>query len=230
VRKARYSREGGKIYKKTYSTQPHKTYPRMLQYLLPAPRDNTTPLTSVLGKRVSCGDCIGSRACTLVELGDILGYALRIRPDGRRPYPSGGAQYPIECYLVGRVIEGEPSGVYHYDPTRHSLEFLWETSRDFSMERVIPNPSYPRPPFLCVFSVVWSRTTEKYGTLAYSHTLIEIGHIQQNLSLVSSLLDFQSRPIAGFEEHLLTRELDIDGRSEQVLHTISPRAHTASVF
>ena len=41
-----------------------------------------------------------------------------------RTVPSGGARHPFETYLLVRDVEGLKSGLYHYLPLEHSLEYL----------------------------------------------------------------------------------------------------------
>ncbi|OGG80301.1 hypothetical protein A3A39_03465 [Candidatus Kaiserbacteria bacterium RIFCSPLOWO2_01_FULL_54_13] len=201
----------------------HKEYMRMPRIKLPEPEPLSDTLDAVIGKRASCRVGSFQETFSIGELGTLLGHALRVRDDGRRNYPSGGALFPIETYLVGNVLEGYAPGVFHYHPTAHALEFLWELPPDFDMENVLRSPN-PRAPFssaLIVFTSVWDRASAKYGDFSYIIGLLEAGHMSQNVLLVSASLDLCTCPMAGFNDELLTNLLDIDEGYEQPVHTIT---------
>src|SRR5688500_12042633 len=66
------------------------------------------------------------------DLSDFLYYTARIKKiynssQGtltRRPYPSGGARYPLEIYVMNNRIRDIQKGIYYYDPFKHSLILL----------------------------------------------------------------------------------------------------------
>lgn len=177
-------------------------------------------LHEALHARVSCFECASDRALSASELGTLLGNALGMRDKTRRNYPSGGALYPIETYLIGTVLEKYPSGVFHYNPTVHALEFLWETPPSFIMSDVIRATNVSLTPILIVFTGVWNRSSIKYGDLAYSHGLIEAGHMAENILLAATAMSMGTRPIAGCDDRTLTTLLDLDERVEQPVYSI----------
>jgi SagB-type dehydrogenase family enzyme len=198
-----------------------KEYPRMRRIILPAPGALKLPLHEAFKRRKSYSKCDNKRPLSIIELGTLLGNAIGMRGDGtRRHYPSGGALYPIETYLIGTVLEGHPSGVFHYHPKAHALEFLWETSPSFSMSSVIWATSIPLAPILLVFTSVWNRSGTKYGDLAYSHSLIEAGHMAQNILLAATALSIGARPMSAIDDRVVTELLDLDERVEQPVYSI----------
>lgn len=222
--------------RKVLSVQPreasrgtHKEYPRMPRIPLPAPRALALPLHEALHRRASYLECTTKRPFSAIELGTLLGNALGMRDDIRRHYPSGGALFPIETYLIGSVLEGYPSGVFHYHPKAHALEFLWETPASFTMSKVVRSTSISLAPVLIVFTSVWNRTGIKYGDLAYSHGLLEAGHMAQNILLAATALGAGARPLSGCDDRAVTELLDIDERAEQLVYSIllcpSPPQH-----
>jgi len=198
----------------------HKEYPRMVRISLPEPAPLTMPLHEVLHKRISSPVSITDRALSLQELGNLLGHSLGMSDEKRRHYPSGGALYPIETYLVGNIIEGYPSGVFHYHPKSHALEFLWETPASFAMSNILRSPEIALAPQLIVFTSVWNRSAAKYGDHAYSHGMLEAGHMAQNILLVATALSMHTRPIAGYNDTVISELLDIDPRLEQPVYSI----------
>jgi len=124
IRNALATRRGSFLRPDKVPTGIHKEYPRMLTVTLPHIENITMPLHESLQKRASCSLNLTNRSLTLNELGILLGNSLGMRDEIHRKYPSGGALYPVETYLIGNIIEGYPSGVFHYHPKNHTLEFL----------------------------------------------------------------------------------------------------------
>jgi SagB-type dehydrogenase family enzyme len=136
-------------------------------------------------------------------------------------YPSGGALYPIETYLIATNIENTPMHALHYNPTTHVLEVLWKLEQEFKMTDVVPGADTIPVSALIVFTAVWERSSAKYGELAYQHALIEAGHMSENVLLVSTALGLETRPMAGYDDDAIARALDLDASYEQVVHTIT---------
>ncbi len=117
-----------------------------------------------------------------------------------RPYPSGGARYSLEIYLVvakGRV-EGLREGVFHYCPNRHVLERVSEggeaadatlagvTSESFIMPPEGVSRANTLPPVLVIVTSRIGRITFKYGGVAYDLMLKEVGALLQTFYLVGT--------------------------------------------
>jgi SagB-type dehydrogenase family enzyme len=181
-----------------------------------------TTLSGTLENRHSAGDSGNPEIpTTLEEFGTLLGLSFRGRHDGRRNYPSGGALYPIETYLVSTKMGSEIPAVFHYNPTKHALEKLWELPRNFDMKTIARRPDSLPLSTLIVFTSVWKRSSAKYGDLSYIHALLEAGHMSENVLLVGCALDLQVRPYAGFDDTLIAQLLDLDEGEEQVVHSIT---------
>jgi SagB-type dehydrogenase family enzyme len=118
------------------------------------------------------------------------------------------------------VLEKHPSGVFHYHPKAHALEFLWETPPSFTTEQVLHGTDTPRAPMLIVFTSVWDRSSIKYGDLAYAHGLIEAGHMAENILLMGTALSLGMRPIAGFDDVMLQTLIDLPEGIEQPVYAI----------
>ena len=222
VRSAHLMRQNSSAKRDEVPNGTHKEYPRMPRIPLPAPEALPLLLHEALHRRKSFFKCATERSLSFEELGTLLGNALGMRDGMHRHYPSGGALYPIETYLIGTVLEGYPSGVFHYQPKAHALEFLWETSPTFAISEVLRGADTPRiaPPVLIVFTSVWHRSSIKYGNLAYSHCLIEAGHMAENILLAATALSLDTRPLAGFDDEKIVELLDLDERVEQPVHAV----------
>jgi SagB-type dehydrogenase family enzyme len=221
IRAARTTRRGATMRAEDVPMGVHKEYPRMPRILLPSPEPLTDTLDEAIRRRRSFNDANELRGCTPNELGTLLGVALGMRDDAvHRNYPSSGSLFPIETYLIGKVLEGTAPGVFHYHPKAHALEQLVDLPSSFSTLDVTSTNHMPTGSMLIVFTASWQRSSAKYGDLAYLHATIEVGHMAQNILLVATAHNILVRPIAGFRDAELTALLDLDPRYEQPLYAI----------
>lgn len=218
IRAARLTREGAGGRPEDAPRGSHKEYPRMPRIALPEPAELAVPLAEAIRNRSSFNRAVTDRPFSLQEMGTLLGLALRARSGHSRNYPSGGALFPVETYVLGNVLAGQPPSVYHYHPSAHALEHLWELPNDFSMSKVIRSSGTPLAGTLVVFTALWERSAKKYGDLAYSHALVEAGHMAQNITLAASAMQVQNRPVAGCHDAYTSELLDLERDREQFVH------------
>lgn len=222
LRRARLTRRGATHRAEDVPRGTHKEYPRMQRVSLPEPTLSTTTLADALAHRHSGSSGNPDLPITLREIGTLLGLALRKRPDViNRNYPSGGALYPIETYLISTALESHTPAVYHYNPTHHALERLWDLPNRFAIKDIAKHPESLRLSSLLVFTSLWQRSSAKYGDLAYPHALLEAGHMSENILLVGCALGLSVRPYAGFDDARITQLLDLDEEKEQPVHTVT---------
>lgn len=208
-------------YDESAQAQTTKEYPRMPRVELPACRDIDTSLSSALTNRESYRTCVPGTLISLDDVSTILGNSLRETVANRRPYPSGGAKYPIETYLIARGINSLPRGIFHYAPKTHALEHLW----DIPVETHIFSGSAKdewaeHAPAIVVFTALWERSYVKYGDFSYLLTCLEAGHMAQNILLTAGALNIGVCPMAGFNDSSVGMLLDIDASREQAVHSV----------
>jgi SagB-type dehydrogenase family enzyme len=198
----------------------HKAYSRMPQIPLETPRIET-PLSDLLTKRKSYSAATET-PLSIQDIGLIFGNALSRRSEGvSRNYPSGGALYPIETYLVCEKLVGAPSGVFHYNPSSNSLEHLWELPPGLSISDLTPKPASLAPTALVIFTSVWERSSAKYGHFTYMVALLEAGHMSENILLAATAASISVRPLTGFRDNRIIKLLDIDPSLEQPVLTVA---------
>ena len=201
----------------------------MPQVTLPEPMPIDTKLLSAIMDRRSFREFSKTQPLSLVELSSVLAYSFAaIDPadeDGmfHHYYPSGGAKYPLECYVVlSRDTDELVAGLYHYNCVAHTLERLLpdEKTRTYIDAALTYEFSKDAP---CSFwiTAVWQRSFTKYNDLGYSHTLIEVGHVSQNVLLLAEALGIGACSLAGFRYEETCEFLDIDGIQEAPLHVIA---------
>ncbi len=136
---------------------------------------------------------------------------------GLRPYPSAGALYPCDIYVV--MGDGETAGLpLRYDAGAHALIDYGVPRGDFRCVEmdVLTAP----PPCAVVIAGVFSRATAKYGPRGYRFALLEAGHIGQNLVLAATSLGLPSLVSGSYFDAELERWLGLDGRDEAVLSVV----------
>lgn len=195
----------------------------MQKVALPPPNPILAPFGEVIHTRTSYRNCThGQDAAIPIEtLSTLLGSALKKRAEAsNRNYPSGGALYPVETYLITEALDGFGPTVFHYNPTHHELETLWPLSSRLTLKDLARKPDDLHFSSLIVFTSVWKRSSAKYGDLAYTHALLEAGHMSENILLTATALNLLTRPMAGFSDEKIIEILDLDPEEEQPIHTI----------
>lgn len=221
LRRARLTRRGATHRAADVVTGQHKRYERMVQIALPSPSDLPLPLHEAIARRHSRRTC-SDEMIPLTTWGALLGHALGVRTgDKTRNYPSGGALYPVETYLLTRDDIGGYDGAFHYNPTEHALEHLWKLPDSIEPRDLIRQSGDLSFTSLLVFTSVWQRSSAKYGDLAMLHALIEAGHMSQNILLVAESLGLQHCPLAGFEDDLISEVIDLRRDEESPIHSIA---------
>jgi oxazoline/thiazoline dehydrogenase len=156
------------------------------------------PFSAVLERRRSAR-AFGGRALTLGELGEFLFRTARVSEPRkvagagyettRRPYPSGGACYPLEVYLATDRCRGLRAGLHHYDPAAHALTSLRRSARGAgrllgdAREAVRVNG---QPTVLVILTARFHRVMWKYRGISYSTILKDVGVLLQTMNLVST--------------------------------------------
>lgn len=135
----------------------------------------------------------------------------------RRAYPSGGALYPLELYVVVFAGEDIDPGLYHYNVRERTLERLVSGRLRDNVEFISTDLTDTAP--LCLFLTArMERTTQKYGDRGYRYALMEAGHVMQNVCLIAEHEGLGCRPIAGFAEASADEFLELSD-AETCLYT-----------
>lgn len=132
--------------------------------------------------------------------------------ESRRTYPSAGARYPVDTYLLVLRCRDVGPGAYQFDPRDFSI--LQISDQNFAEEVAeIFGESWTADASLIAFFVAqWQRTQVKYGDRGYGYAFIEAGHMAQNMILVARQLGLRVCPMGGFWEE----------RVEKILRLVSP--------
>lgn len=143
------------------------------------------------------------------QLGSLL-TAFAGRADGSRGYPSAGALYPLEIF----VLTGDAVGCYN--PDDHSLTAVgplppwpdWSGCLNLPVEGV--------PQVVVVFVLLPERMIAKYGATGGRFALIEVGHAAHNLALRLAADGLVGCEAGGVVEAALVRLLRLDGTGARI--------------
>ncbi len=150
----------------------------------------------------------GSVPLTSGQLSEFLFRTLHER-EGRRPYPSGGACYPLKAHLAVHRCLGVAPGLYAYDPALHELITVGEPGP--GLDRLLgdaasaANIEWP-PQILLVLAARYERVQPVYGDLSYSLILKEVGAVFQVAMMTAAVMGLSTCPL-GCGNALLFSEL-----------------------
>jgi len=194
----------------TYTHIFHKEYPRLPAINLIKTNDEESQLDMLLGMRKSTRN-FSEKPLDLKDLSQII-LSCKItdakRDPEKRTYPSGGARFPIELYLVSFNVSGLDPGAYHYNIKKETLELLWKQNLQ-DKQRELISPYLDNPAVVFIFTSVVARSEIKYGLRAYPYSLIEAGHIGQNIQLKATELGIGTCSVSGFVDDAVKDILDL---------------------
>lgn len=129
-----------------------------------------------------------------------------------RTVPSAGARHPFETYLFVNKVAGIEPGVYHYLALEHKLEFLGtiENQVDRLIEAYCGQAFFAGAPVAFVWTVTPYRSEWRYTTKAQKYSLIDVGHVCQNLYLACEAIGCGTCAIGAYEQGLADELLKLD--------------------
>jgi SagB-type dehydrogenase family enzyme len=146
-----------------------------------------------------------SRGITLKDFSQLLWAAQGIIEEGgfRRAVPSGGALYPIDVYaLVGENgVDEIESGVYHFNPGTHEITLVKEgDSRRELAKAALSQTWMAEAPVTLIITAEYSRSSSKYGERGMRYSMMEAGHVGQNVFLQAEALGLGAGIVGAFND------------------------------
>lgn len=153
---------------------------------------------------------------------------------GRRPYPSAGALYPIEAFVLVKAVDRVPEGAYHYSPAAHQLHQVRLCAVDLKAFFVASSPEVASPPAAAecvgmldraaaaiVLVADVGRSHTQFGEGAWKLALLEAGHVAQNVYLVAAALSgIGVCALAGFSGDTLSAALRLNPRLQRAVYPL----------
>lgn len=201
-------------------------HPELPLVPLPAAAPLPTPLDEAVARRRSARSFSGepvpaAMLASLLEaaygvtgaLADLQGWTQPLRAA-----PSGGALYPLDVYVAAQRIDGIPSALYRFDPLERALERLGEA---VGVVEATASPELAlQAAAIVVLAASFWRSRFKYGLRGYRFTLLEAGHVAQNLLLAATSLELAAVPLGGFLDDRLDEALGLDGVDRSSLYVV----------
>ena len=188
----------------------YKEYPRFETVELPLPVQSGSTLDDCFARR-SSERTFTEEALTLHDISAVMRSCRVIdteRLPERRTYPSAGARFPIEAYLLAFRVEGLDTGCYHLKVRTNELEVLWPADLAARADEIV-SPFVSEPAAAIVLTSVISRAEIKYGHKAYPFSLLEAGHMAQNMILAGAANKIGGCPVGGFVDDTIAELLDL---------------------
>jgi SagB-type dehydrogenase family enzyme len=156
------------------------------------------PLSQVLEARTSIRQ-YGKHPIRIEQLGEFLYRTARVKSRfptdqgelSHRPYPSAGALYELELYLVIHACTGLEAGFYHYDPQEHHVSWISDPSP--LTQQLLHDACWATgqpivPQVLIIVTARFQRLSWKYQSIAYALMLKHVGALYQTMYLVATAM------------------------------------------
>ncbi|MBX3187841.1 MAG: SagB/ThcOx family dehydrogenase [Labilithrix sp.] len=207
--------------RKIYPTRPSTPLARKKRARFGGPR-----LDDVLAARRSPRGGFRDAPIAAETLGALLDASLGETAEGLRAWPSAGALYPLEIYLVATAVEGVSAGIHHFDPVAHRLAQIGDPIAKEALAELVfargprGEDRWAHAAGALVLTAVFARTQQKYGERGYRFAHIEAGHAAQNVLLAACALGLSALPIGGFCEDALGDALGLDPAVESPIYVV----------
>lgn len=179
--------------------------------VLPPPRyESTVSIEEALHKRRSIRD-YSDEPVSLAEISQLLWAGQGITGDGNlRTAPSAGATYPLETYLVAGAVRDLATGVYRYNPERHTLVKTIDGDKRAELAAAALGQAPVRKAAAdIVFTAIYERTTAKYGERGIRYVHMEAGHAAENIYLQAGALNLGTVTIGAFDDEGVKKVLGL---------------------
>ena len=188
------------------------------------PRPSTTgrmPLEQAIARRRSVRSFL-DRPLTPRQVSQLCwaGQGITEPRQALRAAPSAGALYPIELFVA------TADGVGHYHPRGHTLTVHQAGDVRPQIQRASLDQEMIGQAGACfVIAAVVGRVGAKYRDSAEQYTLIEVGHVAQNLFLEAEALGLAGVPVGAFEEKKVSAILELP--QDHRVYYLLPIGHAA---
>lgn len=174
---------------------------------------------------------------SLAELSQVLWSAQGITKKSttdaphKRTAPSARETYPYTLYVVVRNVVGLEQGLYVYDPVENKLGNLGMANAGDMLNSANVQPNSQTAPAVIVMSAAYGKVVEKFPNNLESVTLLEGGHIGQNIYLQIESLGMGTVVTAGFDVNKVREALQLD-QAETPVYLVPfghPKAETTMI-
>ncbi len=116
-----------------------------------------------------------------------------------RAYPSAGAAYPLEIFMLTLNVKGDLHGkILYYNADNHSVAVVSVAPSWRQLEPLINLPLKSPPQCILVFVLMTERMTVKYAERGGRFALVEVGAALQNVCLTVAEQKLKGVPLGGY--------------------------------
>ncbi|MDN3509536.1 MAG: SagB/ThcOx family dehydrogenase [Candidatus Neptunochlamydia sp.] len=199
----------------------HDSYPSLPLIDLLVPSNIDCSLSEAILRRRSCRKPMISNSLSLQNFSDILYYGYGKAANGFRHIPSGGALYPLEIYIYCNDVESIDSGLYYYSSQHHGIKNLFVEKSKKDLESLFVDYNTVKNASAYIFiTASFLKTVWKYSERGYRFSLMEAGHLAQNINLVAAAKSLACLNIGGFFDLKSNQFLELDGVLDANLYII----------
>ena len=182
-------------------------------------KDDNSNLSKLIFNRKSCRSYSNEKLSKDL-IGNICYHAYSL---DKHSVPSGGGLYPLKLYiLIENDQEGLSSGYYEYNSQKDTL-IKFKSNIDIQQLKYCFNDEIM--PFNSSIQIVIAadleRETYKYSNRGYRLTLLEAGHVAQNICLYCEENNIGTCELGGVLDEPLIKELDLENDNIYPLVTIA---------
>ena len=216
----------------TYQVAQPRTYDTLIT--LPKPKTSgSMTVEAAIQERRSRRE-FSDQAVTMTQLSQLLWAAQGVTdPEtGHRSAPSSRGAYPYTVYVVVRNVANLSPGLYEYLPAEHALGDLKIANAGELLTSAEVQPAAQNAPVVFVLAASYGKVQELLGDSTEPATLIEAGHIGQNMYLQTESLKMAMVVMAGFDPMKVGSALSLDP-AETVIYIMpfgNRAAETAAVL
>lgn len=168
----------------------------------------STSLTAVQDARRSCR----SFATTPIKLEQIAHVLIRSYSLSRHTTPSAGGLYPIKVYVVLTQDQQDfQAGYYEYDPEQEvCVQYGSDVDLELLQFAFDSDTLLFGAPVIVVIAADMERHSGKYSNRGYRYTLLEAGHVAQNMQMFATEVGLSVLEYGGFLDEVLATELGMN--------------------
>jgi SagB-type dehydrogenase family enzyme len=140
-----------------------------------------------------------------------------------RAYPSGGALYPVDIFILAHKVEGLQRAVYALDPVNDALVPWIQDAKscDQILDAIVHREIALGLTIFVILLGSFERSTFKYGERGYRMTLLEAGHLSQNVILSAVSISRSAIPVAGLFDREVEQILGVDGVIQSIVGAVA---------
>ena len=169
---------------------------------------NQTGLARLQARRRSCRS-FSDEPVNLMQIAHVLNRSYSLP---QHTAASAGGLYPLKIYfVVVRDQQDLPAGYYEYDPEKEvCIRFNPNVDTEFLRFAFDSDTLVFDAPVLVVIAADMERHSGKYANRGYRYTVLEAGHVAQNVDLAAAEIGLATLEYGGFSDSVLASELNMD--------------------